>query len=70
MKKTTPPKEKRSPLHRIHRTSASRTNAAKSKASLAAAQDSRIVAINELDTTADQLQAYALRTPIYTVTPA
>lgn len=47
-----------------------RLEVATSKASMAVAQDSRIGAINELDTTAEQLLTDLERTPISTVTPA
>lgn len=70
MKKTTPPKEERNPSHGNHGTSARRTEAATSKASMTVAQSSRIGTINELDTTAEQLLADVERSPISTVTPA
>jgi hypothetical protein len=65
MKKATPTKEECIPSHGNHCTSASRTEAATSKAFMAVTQNSRIGTINELDTTAEQLE----RAPISTVAP-
>ena len=67
MKKTTPPKEERSPLPR---TGARRTEATTSKFSAAAAQGSLIGAINTLDTMTEQFQTDAGRPLISVATPA